>query len=214
VIAIVVSSIVVLAGLAAVAAGGAALVFQTQRDSNGYLMTGTETYSTGSYAVVSDSYRGGTAADWFALKTLLGTVRIETQSTQPVFVGIGPAAAVTSYLAGVGREELQRFDTHHGSQLVDGGAPAAAPTAQTFWAATAVGSGKQVLSWKAAGGDWRVVLMRPDGAAGVQADVRIGARFPHLVAIGAAALGGGLLLLLLAGAGIVAATRKPPAANR
>jgi hypothetical protein len=50
--------------------------------------------------------------------------------------------------------------------------------------------------------------MKPDGSAGVQADIRIGAEFPHLLAIGLVALGLGLALLTASGAGAYLATRR------
>ena len=126
-----------LAALAALAAGGAAVVLdQTQRDADGYLMTGSTTYSTGTYALVSDSYRAGTAGDWFVARDLLGTVRVRVDSRLPVFVGIGSAAVVDDYLAGVGHEVATRFDSKASDfRLHTGGAPSAPPTAEPFWAA-------------------------------------------------------------------------------
>jgi Domain of unknown function (DUF4389) len=209
VIAVIVASLAVLAGLAALAGGGTALVFdQTQRDANGYLMTGSSTYSTDTYALVSDSYRTGTSGDLFVARDMLGTVRIRTHSTQPLFVGIGSATAVDSYLAGVRREVATRFDAGQSDfRLHAGGAPAAPPTAKHLWAAHSLGSGTQTLSWSPRNGDWRIVLMNANGSAGVHADLAIGARFPHLLWIGIGLLGGSALLLLLGGGGIYAAAR-------
>jgi uncharacterized protein DUF4389 len=210
VVAVVAASIVVLAGLAGLAGGGTALVFdRTQRDASGYLMTGSSSYSTDTYALVSDSYRAGAAGDVFAVRDILGTVRVRTQSTEPVFVGIGKAAAVDSYLAGVHREVATRLDAHRSDfRLKAGGAPRTPPTAQHFWATRTVGSGAQTLSWKPANGSWRVVLMRPDGSAGVSAELSIGARFPNLLWIGIGVLGGGALLLVAGGTAIYAAVRR------
>jgi hypothetical protein len=50
--------------------------------------------------------------------------------------------------------------------------------------------------------------MNPDGSAGIQTDLAIGAGFPHLLWIGIGALGGGVLFLLLGGTGIYFATRR------
>jgi hypothetical protein len=209
VLAVVVGSLAVLAGLAAVAGGGIALVFdQTQRDAGGYLMTGSTAYSTDTYALVSDSYRTGAAGDRMVARDMLGTVRIRTQSAKPVFVGIGPAAAVDSYLANVRREVATRFDAKQTAfRLTNGGAPAVPPTARHFWTAQSVGSGTQTLSWSPRNGHWRIVVMNANGAAGVRAELAIGARFPHLLWIGIGVLGGGALLLLLGGGGIYAAVR-------
>jgi hypothetical protein len=210
VIAVIVASLAVLAGLAALAGGGIALVFdQTQRDASGYLMTGSSTYSTGTYALVSDSYRTGTSGDRFVARDMLGTVRIRTHSEQPLFVGIGSAAAVDSYLAGVRREVATRFDAGQSDfRLHAGGAPTVPPTAEQFWVANSRGSGTQTLSWSPRNGDWRIVLMNANGSAGVDTDLAIGARFPHLLWIGIGLLGGSALLLLLGAGGLYAAVHR------
>lgn len=82
------------------------------------------------------------------------------------------------------------------------------PTAKHLWAARAVGSGTQTLSWSPRNGDWRIVVMNANGSAGVRADLAVGARFPHLLWIGIGLLGGGVLLLLLGGGGIYAAVGR------
>ena len=210
VIAVVSGSLAVLAGLAALAGGGTALVFdQTQRDASGDLMTSPRTYSTQTHALVSDSYRTGAAGDALVARDMLGTVRISTRSTQPVFVGIGPAAAVERYLAGVGREVATRFDAaQRDFRLRPGGAPAAPPAGERFWVAHSLGSGTQTLLWAPANGNYRIVVMNANGSAGVHATLAVGASFPHLLWIGLAALGAGALLLLIGGAGIFAAVRR------
>ncbi len=210
VIAVIVASIGILAGLAGVAAGGTALVFdQTQRDASGYLMTHSTAYSTGTYALVSDSYRTGVAGDLFVARDMLGTVRVRTESTQPLFVGIGPAGSVDSYLAGVRREVATRFDAARSDfRLRQGGAPAAPPTSKHFWVAHSLGSGVKTLSWAPQNGNWRIVVMNANGSASVHTDLAIGARFPHLLWIGVGVLGAGALLLLLGGGGLYAAVRR------
>jgi Domain of unknown function (DUF4389) len=209
--AIVLASLVALAGLAAFAGGGIAVAFdQTQRDAAGYLMTGPRTYSTGTYAISSDSYRAGEAGDWFVARDMLGTVRIRTTSAAPVFVGIGPAGAVDAYLANVRHEVATSFDARRSDFRLHGGvAPAVPPAAKGFWVGTTSGSGAHVLSWTPRSGDWRIVLMNADGSPGVRAELAVGARLPHLLGIGIGLLGGGVLLLLLGGGAIyVAAPRR------
>lgn len=208
--AVVIGSLAALVALAAVAAGVTAVVLdQTQRDANGFLMTSATTYATDTYALVSDGYRTGQAGDWIVPRDVLGTVRIRTQSATPVFVGIGPAAAVETYLADVRREVAGRVAARPGDfRLHAGSAPGRAPTAERFWVAKTVGSGTHVLSWTPAHGSWRVVLMNPDGSAGVRAELAAGARFPHLLGIGLGVLGGGLVLLLIGGGVLYAAVRR------
>ena len=210
VIAVVLGSVVAVIAAACLVAGGVAIVVdQTQRDASGYLMTGTRAYDTSTFALVSDSYRTGSAGEVIVPRSALGTVRIATESTAPVFAGIGPARAVDAYLAGVRREVANRADAGPGDfRLRGGGPPRSAPIAQRFWVAKAVGPGRQVLSWRPQSGSWRIVLMRPSGSAGVSADVSVGARLPHLLAIGAGVLGAGVTLLLVGGGVIYAAVRR------
>lgn len=210
VVLVVLGSVLALIALAAVAGGGVAIAFdQTQRDSSGYLMTGSSLYSTGTYALVSDSYRAGTSRDLFVARDMLGTVRIRVHSSENVFVGIAPADAGERYLAGVSRAVATRFDADPAAfRTVAGGAPAAAPAAQRFWVATASGTGTHVLSWKPDTGDYRVVVMNADASRGVTADLAIGARFPHLLAIGIGVFVGGVALLALGGVLIWAGIRR------
>jgi hypothetical protein len=209
VLAVVLASVAVLAGLAAIVGGGVAVIFdQTQREANGYLMTSPSLYSTNTYALVSDSYRTGAAGELVVARDTLGTVRIRTQSAQPVFVGIGPAAAVDSYLAGVRREVATHFDAARSDfRLQKGGKPAAPPTDRHFWVAHTTGVGTHTVSWTPANGAYRIVLMNPTGSAGVRANLAIGARFPHLLRLGIGALSAGTLLVLVGAGGLFAALR-------
>jgi Domain of unknown function (DUF4389) len=208
--AVVIGSLGALAAVAALAAGGTAVVLdQTQRDAAGYLMTGSRAYATDTYALVSDSYRAGTAGDRLVARDMLGSVRIRSRSATPVFLGIGPAASVDAYLADVRHEVATRFDARRSAfRLHGGGAPAAPPATEPFWATTVSGSGTHVLTWTPQNGDWRIVLMNADGSPGVRADLSVGARLPHLLWIGVALLGGGALLLLVGGGALYAAVSR------
>jgi len=207
IIGTILASLGVLVAVGAIAAGVAGIVYdQTQRDAAGYLMTSSQRYDTGSYAFVSHNYRTGAEGNWFVARDLLGSVRVRTTSVTPVFVGIGPAADVDAYLAGVRREVGNGFDGHRSDFSSRGmHAPAGPPTAEDFWVARAAGLGPEALKWNPKKGNWRVVLMKADGSRGVSATVSIGAKFPHLlfIALGVAGFGG--LLLLLSGAGLYAA---------
>jgi hypothetical protein len=203
---LVLGSLALLASAAAVAGGAACVVVDlTQRDGTGYLMTDWRSYSTGTYALVSDSFRTGAAGDVVVAEDVLGTVRILVRSSRPVFVGVGRAAAVDSYLAGVGREVAARLDASRADfRLLPGAAPATPPTAQRFWEAATVGAGTGAhsLTWRPRDGTRRIVVMNADGSAGVNAALSVGARFPHLLAIGLGLLGAGALAAL-AGAGLL-----------
>ena len=209
IIALVVASILGLASLGALAAGAAGIVLdQTQRNSSGFLMTSTTPYSTPTYALVSGSYRGGTSGDWFLNRDVIGTVKLRVTSTRPVFIGIGPENAVNAYLAGVAHASGNSFATRSADFRVQpGGAPTSLPTTQRFWGASTTGSGTQTSTWNPQARNWRIVLMNADGSRKVSSDVSVGARMPHLLAIGIAVAGGGLLFLLISGGVIYLAVR-------
>ena len=184
--------------------GGAAVVLdQTQRDASGYLMTSPTRYATSTYALVSASYRGGTANQSFVARNLLGTVRIRASSRRPIFVGIGPAGAVERYLARVAYAEHTGFDTRGEDFTVhSGSAPGTPPATQSFWAARASGGGPLRIDWVPRGGSWRVVVMNAGGAADVSGELSVGARLPDLLRSGLGLIGAGAVLLLLTGGGV------------
>jgi uncharacterized protein DUF4389 len=210
VIGLIVASILGLISVGLVIAGGAGIVLdQTQRGASGYLMTSSTHYSTPTYALVSASYRGGTSGDWFVNRELIGTVRLRLHGTQPLFVGIGPEKAVNRYLSGVAQARGESFTaTSAEFHRYPGGAPTAPPTAQRFWSASSTGSGQQIVTWHPQPGNWRIVVMNANGSPGVSSNVSIGARMPHLLAIGIGLTGGGLLLLAVSAGGFYLVVRR------
>ena len=98
-----------------------------------------------------------------------------------VFVGIGPAAAVESYLAGVQHATL--VEVQYGDAVyrtTPGGAPASPPRAGDFWVAQTSGPCTQELTWTPTNGDWAVLVMNVDASQGVDVAVTAGAEFPSL----------------------------------
>ncbi|HJX74882.1 MAG TPA: DUF4389 domain-containing protein, partial [Gaiella sp.] len=205
--------LLVLTGLAAIAGGATALVYdQWKRDGAGYLMSGSRTFSTDTYALVSDSYHAGTSGARGVERDVVGRFRVRAEGSGPIFVGLASSSAVDSYLAGVRQDRAttvyagpEDFETRQG------GAPTAPPTAKRIWVAQSQGSGPQTLTWQPQSGTWRIVVMRPDASRGVSADLAIGGRFPHLLWIGLGTVGGGLVLVLLGVAvGYAARPRRRP----
>ena len=143
---------------------------KTQRDDDGFLMSPTEELSTPTYAIVSERADLDTEGAEWALETFLGIVRIRSESTRPVFVGIGPAADVERYLDAVEHDVVTDFihrDPDYGRR--DGARRPAPPGVQRFWVASAAGSGEQTLEWDPKDGDWRaVVFMEPERDARVR----------------------------------------------
>ncbi len=206
----VLASITALLGIAAIALGTTAIVVdQTQRNAGGYITSSGESYSTASYALESDGYRTGIAAEWWAARDLVGTIRIHSLSSEPVFIGIAPAYAATNYLAHVAHAQAGDFATQSsGFRVHPGGAPSALPAAQHFWVAQASGAGEQTVTWKVRSGNWRVIVMNANGTRDVTSQLSIGATFPRLLTIGLAALAAGLLILLLSGGALYVVSRR------
>ena len=86
------------------------------------------------------------------------------------------------------------YDRHQGT------ATPAPPSSQPFWIDSSQGAGTQTIRWKAGEGDWAVVVMRPDSAAGVRAEVGVAADVDGVLPVGIAMLVAGLGLI---GAGVV-----------
>jgi Domain of unknown function (DUF4389) len=198
VLLLVLGSLVGLVGTAMLLGGGAAIAIdRTQRDAEGFLMSPTTTFSSPSYAIESETIDVSVdGPDWVA-NHLVGTVKIRSDATHPVFVGIASEADASSYLGGVERAVVT--DLGPGPEYDDqsGGAPATPPAAQSIWAASTTGAGEQSLTWKPKSGHWVAVLMNADGSRGVESDMAIGAELDWLlwIAIGVAALGAVLLTL-------------------
>jgi hypothetical protein len=194
---LVVGSIIALLATGMLAAGGTGLVFdQTQRDDQGFLMSSSERYSTGTYALVSEQV--DLDGPGWVPNGLIGTVKLRSDSARPIFVGIGPASEVERYLANVPRVELRDLGDVTRSRLGGTAAPAR-PEAQSFWVARTTGSGEQAVRWKARDGDWRAVVMAADGSRGVDAELSVGATFPDLDWLSGGLLAGGAVLLLVGG---------------
>jgi len=192
------------------AAGAAATVFdQTGRNASGYITSSGEPYSTATFAIESDGYHLGSAAEWWVARELLGSIRIQSLASGRVFVGIAPADAANKYLAQVAHAQAGNLGAQDSDFRVQpGGAPSTLPAAQRFWVAHTSGSGEQTLTWKVRSGDWRVVVMNANGTRGDASQLSIAATFPHLLTIGLSAIGIGLLLLLLSGGTLYLVVRR------
>jgi hypothetical protein len=179
-------------GLVSAAAGaGLATVGTDSRIS-----TGTSALSTPATAFVTEP---GDISDHGASIFGHPSVRISvTGADKPVFIGVGPAAAVDRYLSGVAVETVTDFDVrpfHLTTTRQEGTARPSSPLAQTFWVEQAHGTRAATADWKIRDGSYRVVVMNADGSPGVTADGRLSARVPNLSLIGASILGCGLVVL-------------------
>jgi hypothetical protein len=193
-------------------AGGCALVAidQTQRDDDGFLMSPSQEFASPTYAIVSENAELDTEGAEWALDTFLGTVRIRSESERPVFVGIGPASDVDRYLEGVEYDVVDDLDTSGDPEYSrrSGSAPSGPPGSETFWVASAEGTGEQTLEWDPEDGDWRAVVMNADAARGVSSDMSIGAELDTVLWIGIGLLALGVLFAAGCGLAITGAVRR------
>jgi hypothetical protein len=91
---------------------------------------------------------------------------------------------------------------------VQGGAPSAPPGDQDIWVEQASGTGTQVLDWRPRDGDWTVVVMRADGSAGIDVDMRVGATAPALSWLAGGLLAAGIVLGLVGALVVALAVRR------
>ncbi len=189
-------------------AGGGALLWadQTQRE-DGRLISGDADLRSTQYAVTTDNIRlEGEGLDW-TVDEVLGTARLEVTPADPgdqLFIGLGRTAQVSRYLDGVGRSEMDHVAVRgssggavlRGLDDTTGGPPPTSPADADVWTVSATGTGTQTLDWRPSEGAWTVVVMRADGAAGIDAEVRVGATLPGLTWFSAVLLGIGALLAL------------------
>jgi hypothetical protein len=94
---------------------------------------------------------------------------------------------------------------HAAYRSVEGGAPGAPPADALTWAAQSTGTGTQTLVWPVATGDWSVVVMNADAAAGVSTTATFAATLPMLDWLVPLMFGLAFVVLLLSVALVVAA---------
>jgi hypothetical protein len=183
-------------------------------------MTSSERFSTGGYALAartlhlsSDVPGFLSGGDW------LGGVRIRGESAnpaRPLFIGIARKQDVDRYLTGVARSDVvdvtanplgTSYRPSYRTQA--GGKPATPPGRAKFWVASVAGRGNQALTWSVKHGRWAIVVMRPDGARGVSADLAAGGKLPALLWASISPLVFGILTL--GGAGRADLFRRPRA---
>ena len=178
---------------------------QAMRD-DGYLTTGTSTYSTSGYALASQPLELG----WGWLVTgLIGDVRVRVtpvSSGRPVFVAIGPADQIMAYLSGVSYATVTNAGqsglvSHYGTAL-----PAPLRTTR-IWTAQVSGTGTQTLRWVAQTGTWMIVVLNPDGSAGLDVRADAGVSASWLFQLSAELIVGGIVASVLSAALIIVPVR-------
>jgi hypothetical protein len=225
VVVVVLGSLAALIGFALLVSGAVlGWAHATQRDDAGYYASGTHPIESAGHAVTSAHIDLGTdvrEGAWVPFDNL-GTVRLEAEAPDgtDLFVGIGPSAQVDGYLADVAHHQVDDITTRPfavGYRTMPGDVTPPPPAEQGFWAASATG---RDLIWDVEDGDWTVVVMNPDGSAGVRADVAVGIKTDLLapIAIGLAVAGllalGVAAVLLIVGLRHAATPPRTPAGSR
>jgi hypothetical protein len=198
----VIGSVLALAGAGVLAAFG----------FHGTLAYGPHLLSTPATAVVSSvdniKHTDGVATVFGQPKLRITASPI--RGTHGVFVGIGPAADVEHYLAGVATQQSTTLQGATNAAIRDNErAVAQPPTAQSFWVARASSTRTAEVDWKIRDGHYRVVVMSANGHGGFAVTTSIGVTIPNIPEYALAAL---LLGLLIAGGGtglLIGANRQP-----
>ena len=212
IISLVIGSLLALVGFGLLAGGGVlGWAHSTQRDDAGYFTTSTEKFTTDSYALTSAKVDLGdpgpnSFGEW---ANGVVRVRVDGSGSDQLFVGIALDADVESYLSGVPHDSItttknfgRSSDATYTRDNSSGVSKPASPAAQSFWVASASGLGSQQIVWRVESGNWAVVVMNADGSPNVTADVQLGGKVDHLVAI-AVGLGFVGLILLVGGAVLI-----------
>ncbi len=215
--AIVAASVAAVLAVGFIAAGALLLWGDSRTDDDGYLTTGKERYTAGTYALATENMDIDLdAAGWVMDRSDLGNVRLSVESNdeKPVFVGIARTSDVTDYLHGTSYTSVTDVDyspfhaSYHDRDSAGDRRPER-PADQQFWAASAHGSGKQTVAWDLEDGDWSIVVMNADGSRGVDTEISAGAEVAFLGTAAWISLGAALVLLLGAGTLVYAGNRTP-----
>ncbi len=206
VIAVIIGSVLALVSLGLLGGGGTLLWADQALRHDGYMTTGTATYSTTGYALAGERVNLG----WGLLLTgLIGDVRLQVTATtpdRPVFVAIGPADRVSAYLSGTAYTTVT--GTGPGGLVSQHGTVRPAPPQTTgIWIAQAAGTGTQTLRWTAQAGDWMIVAMNPDGSAGLTVRAGAGVSAPSLFRLAVELIIGGIMAVALSAALIMVPVR-------
>jgi hypothetical protein len=213
--------ILVIASIGLLIGGGFILAFDTGfKDSEGYYSTGSIPIESTSSAIITypsdfqdDAvwYRNDSSQqipntpEWYWENHTL-SIKVEASSVisnKPIFIGVAREADLNNYLQGVSYDKFEDFSMHpykvRLTQITGDKLPAA-PSQQTFWVASASGTGTQTLKWDITSGSYSLVLMNADGSSSIDARVALGIKIPEVLrSVGIGLLVGGIIFLIISG---------------
>jgi hypothetical protein len=218
VVLLVIGSLIALIGFGLVGAGASVgWATATQRDDAGFFTTSVERFESDSFAITSDKINLGEPGpdDWWADREL-ATVRVAADNTASgeLFVGIGPEAAVETYLAEVPHDEIANvdfrpFSADYRREHSAGTAIPTQPGDETFWVAQASGAATQTITWNLEPGDWAIVVMNANASATVSADIELGGQVDYLVPLAIGLAVAGIVALAIGAAMIIGGVQRP-----
>jgi hypothetical protein len=203
-------SLAVIGSVLALSAGGVLAAFGL----DGEIGVGSHLLSTPATAVVSSVTSIKHTHD---TATFLGQPKLRisaapVQGTSRVFVGIGPAADVDRYLAGVATQQSTDLNMQTTASSAIRHNPRANPQppgTQQFWVARASSTRTAAVNWKVRDGQYRVVIMSANGHGGFAATTSIGITIPNIADYAIAAILLGLLIAAGGTAMVLRANRQP-----
>ncbi len=210
---VIVIAAILLAGGALVAIGGGVLMALFGSDST--LTSGVRPVSTSTSALVTalndikNTNGVATTVDQPSLRVTIPNAQ------RPVFIGVGPAADVDRYLAGVAIDKVTDFDVDPfrlKTVRQDGTARPAPPGSQSFWVARGTGT-NATLNWKINDGSYRLVVMNADASPGVTVSGRFALTIPHVFGFAIGILVGGIVVAVLGVVLLVVGVRMRPRAQ-
>lgn len=181
---------IVIGSLGVVGAGAVALSVD---DTDGYVTVGPVRVTTDSAALVGDDleiFLDDPVVDRIDLDRIGAQIEVDSRNGKAVFVGIGPEAEVTRYLAEARHASVEFTDRDVIIIGHDGKEDIVAPGEKTFWVAQATDG---ALAWDIENGRWAVAVLNADGTPGVDVDVTAAARLPFIRPIGIGLVIAGLL---------------------
>lgn len=152
---------------------------RVDRDASGFVSIGTTDLSTETYAIVGDLH--GDGPSWLWESGVLGDSRVRATSDvqHPLFIGIARTGDLFRYLESAGYATIDSFEVTANTTHA-GGPPPGPPSQESIWATSTQGTGQQTLQWNSRQGDWSVVIMNADAAAGVSVHGNASAELPVL----------------------------------
>jgi hypothetical protein len=188
----------------ALAAVAVVLLVVTGRD--GAFGGGEATLSTARYALVSDAAGLGTGG-----VDATARVRVSATGGGPVFVGVGPTAAVDRYLSGVPYDEMVdvRISPLRATLVPTDGAQAPArPADRPVWTVSASGPGERTIEVPVHAGGQRLVVMNADASEGVEVTAAVSLRAPFLRTLAIWLLVGGAVVAPVGGVLLALGVRR------